>query len=167
MANEEFSREMDAIERVIESAVTLSWEDLATSFPPLAMQVEYQTRPDCGLQNLKLWSSASRGHWKLVCEYRMHATATHSQGITFTEAYSSAGLTRMFEAIMQNQQSFAVPQSEFANGLVQIAPPDETQSIAAKHLIVEMLERITSRSSGGGITAAAMRYAANHPALPN
>ena len=166
MPNEEFSREMDAIERLIESAVTLSWEDLATSFPPLAMQVEYHRRPDRALEHLKLWSSASRGHWNLVCDYWMHPTATHSQGITFTDTYSSAGLTRMFDAIMQNQQSLALPQGDFANGLVQIAPPGKTQSIAAKHLMAETLERITSRGSAGTVTAA-MRYAADHPALPN
>jgi len=164
MHTEEFSREMNALERVLESAVTLSWQDLATSFPPLAMQVEYRRQPDHALEHLKLWSSASRGHWKLVCEYWLHANATHSQGITFTDTYSSAGLTRMLEAIMQNQESFATPHSDFADGLVQIAPPNKTQSIAAKHLMVEMLERITSRTSGGA-TAAALRYAADHPTV--
>ena len=116
MHTEEFSREMNALERVLESAVTLSWQDLATSFPPLAMQVEYRRQPDHALEHLKLWSSASRGHWKLVCEYWLHANATHSQGITFTDTYSSAGLTRMLEAIMQNQESFATPHSDFADG---------------------------------------------------
>jgi hypothetical protein len=164
MPNEEFSREMDAIERLIESAVTLSWEDLATSFAPLAMQVEYQRRPDRALEHMKLWSSTSRGHWNLVCEYWMHSTATHSQGVTFTDTYSSAALTRMLNAIMQNQQSLALPHGDFANKLVQIAPPNKTRSIAAKHLIVEMLERITSRSSAGTVTAA-MRSAAGHPTL--
>ena len=162
MHTEEFSREMNAIERILESAVTLSWQDLTTKFIPIAMQVEYRRRPDQALEHLKLWSSASRGHWNLVCEYWMHSTATHSQGITFTETYSSAGLTRMLDVIMQNQPSFAVPHSYFANGLVQIAPPDKTQSIAAKHLMVEMLERITSRTSAGAATAA-LRSAADHP----
>ena len=166
MLNEEFSREMDAIERLIACAVTLSWEDLATSFIPLAMQVEYQKRPNCELEHLKLWSSTARGHWNLVCEYWTHPTATHSQGVTFTDTYSSAGLTRMLDVIMQNQQSFAVTHSDFADGLVQIAPPDQTQSIAAKHLMVETLERITSRSSAGAVTAA-IRSAADHPALPD
>ena len=166
MANEEFSREMHDMDRLLESAVALNWEDLATGSPPLAMQVEYRRRPDCEVENLKLWSSPSRGHWTLVCEYRMHPTATHAQGITFTGAYCSAGLTHMFDVIMQNQQSFALPHSDFANGLVQIAPPDNTHSITAKHLMVEMLERITSRGSAGAVTAA-MRYAADHPALRN
>ena len=65
---------------------------------------------------------------------------------------------------MQNQESFATPHSDFADGLVQIAPPNKTQSIAAKHLMVEMLERITSRTSAGA-TAAALRYAADHPTV--
>src|SRR5690242_21714133 len=103
MQNEEFSREVHAIDRLLESAVALSWEDLTTSFPPLAMQVEYRSRADGELENLKLWSSPSRGHWTLICEYRMQSTGTHSQGISFTGAYSSAGLAHMFGAIMQNQ----------------------------------------------------------------
>jgi hypothetical protein len=166
MRNEKFSREANAIDQILESAVTLSWGDLATGPTPLAMQVEYRSRPDRELEHLRLWSSPSRGHWNLVCEYWMHPTAGHAQGVTFTPAYSSAGLTRMLEAIMQNQRSFAIPHSDSADGLVNIAPPDKTQSIAAKHLMVEMLERITSRTSAGAVTAA-LRSAADHPTVLN
>lgn len=162
MHNEAFSREMNAIERILESAVTLSWQDLGTSFTPLAMQLEYRRRSDQSLERVKLWSSASCGHWNLVCEYWMHATAAHAQGVTFTDTYSSPGLTRMLEAIMQNQESFATPHSNFANGRVHIAPPDKTQSIAARHLMVEVLQRITKRASAGPVTAA-LRSAADHP----
>jgi hypothetical protein len=164
MRNEEFSREVNAMERILESAVTLNWEDFTTSYTPVAMQMQYRSGPERSLEHLKLWSSASRGHWNLVCEYWVHATKTHVQGVTFSDRYSSAGLTRMLEAIMQNQQAFAVPHSDSSGGLVQIAPPNETDSIAAKHLMIEMLERITSRTSTGTVTAA-IRSAANHPML--
>lgn len=162
MRNEQFLREANAMERILESAVTLNWEALTTHFIPVAMQIEYRSGSEGSLAHLKLWSSTSRGHWNLVCEYRTHATATDAQGMTFTDGYSSAGLTRMLDAIMRNQQAFAVPPSDSAEGLVHIAPPSETDSIAAKHLMIEMLERTTSRTSTGTI-AAAMRSAANHP----
>ena len=162
MRNEEFSREVNAMERILESAVTLNWEDFTTSYTPVAMQIEYRNGPERSLEHLKLWSSALRGHWNLVCEYWVHATATHLQGAIFSDSYSSAGLTRMLEAIMQNQQAFAVPHSDSTGGLVHIAPPNETESIAAKHLMIAGLERITSRTSTGTVTAA-IRSAANHP----
>ena len=161
MWNEKFSREANAMERILECAVVLNWEDLTTRFIPVAMQMEYRSGPDRSLEHLKLWSSASRGHWKLVCEYWVHATATHVQDLTFSDSYSSAGLARMLKAIMKNQQAFAVPQSNSADGLVHIAPPNETESIVARHLMIEVLERITSRTSKGTITAA-ISSAANH-----
>lgn len=164
MRNQEFSSEVNAIERILESAVTLNWEDFTTRFIPVAMQIEYRSGPDCWLEYLKVWSSASRGHWNLVCEYRVHATAAHLQGVTFNDSYSSAGLTRMLDAIMHNQQAFAVASSNSGNGLVHIVPPNDTQSIAAKHLMMEMLERITSRASTGAVTGA-LRCAADHPRL--
>jgi len=162
MRGENFPAEVNAIERLLESAVMLNWEDLTTRFIPVAMQIEYRSGPEGFLAHLKLWSSTSSGHWNLVCEYRTHATATDAQGMTFTDGYSSAGLTRMLDAIMHNQQAFAVPRSDSAQHLVHIAPPNEAESIAAKYLIIEGLERITSRTSTGTITAA-MRSAANHP----
>ena len=162
MRNEKFSREANAMARILESAVVLNWEDLTTRLAPVAMQMEYRSGADRSLEHLKLWSSASRGQWNLVCEYWVHATATHVQGLTFSDGYSSAGLTRMLKAIMQNQQAFAVSQSNSADCLVDITPPNETESLVAKHLMMEVLERITSRTSTGTITAA-VRSAANHP----
>jgi len=162
MRGENLPAEVNAIERLLESAVMLNWGDLTTRFTPVAMQIEYRSGAEGSLAHLKLWSSPSRGHWTLVCAYRTQATGTDAQGVTFNDGYSSAGLTRMLDAIMHNQQAFAAPRSYSAQHLIHIAPPNETESIAAKHLMIDGLERITSRTSTGTITAA-MRSAANHP----
>src|SRR5438477_11348133 len=141
MRNQEFSSEVNAIERILESAVTLNWEDFTTRFIPVAMPIEYRSGPDCWLEYLKVWSSASRGHWNLVCEYRVHATAAHLQGVTFNDSYSSAGLTRMLDAIMHNQQAFAVASSNSGNGVVHSVPHNESRSTAPNHLVIAMIVR--------------------------
>jgi hypothetical protein len=93
----------------------------------------------------------------------MHRSNTHKQGITYSNAYLSAGLTRMLEVIMQNQAAFTIPANQFPPGLVQVAPPGETQTIAARTEMRNALERINPRSSSGAI-ATAMRFASDHPA---
>jgi hypothetical protein len=93
----------------------------------------------------------------------MQPSNTHKQGITYANAYSSAGLTSMLEVIMQNQAAFTISADEFFPGLVQVAPPGETQTIAARTEMRTALERINPRSSSGTI-AEAMRLASDHPA---
>jgi hypothetical protein len=93
----------------------------------------------------------------------MQPSNTHKQGITYANAYSSAGLTSMLEVIMQNQAAFTISADQFPPGLVQVAPPGETQTIAARTEMRNALERINPHSSTGTI-AAAMRFASDHPA---
>src|SRR5579872_2422550 len=91
---------INTIERILECAVCLNWEDFASSSLPTSMQLEYRIGTTHSLDSLKLWSSTSRGYWNLVCEYWMQSSTTHQRGITFTGAYSSPVLTHMLDAIM-------------------------------------------------------------------
>lgn len=147
-------------------AVTANWKDLTLGSPITAMQVEYRTGSARSLEYLKLWCSSVRGHWQLICEYWMQPAGTHQQGVTFAKTYSSAGLVRMLDVIMRHQQAFPQLSPDLLDGLVQIAAPSATQTTTATNHMTETLERITSRSSGGTITAA-MRSAAGHSALEN
>lgn len=156
---------LNTIGRILECAVCLNWKDLASSSLPTAMRLEYQIGPTHSLESLKLWSSTSRGYWNLVCEYSMQSSTTHQQGTTFIGAYSSPGLTRLLDAIMHHQEAFSPNSTELFDGLIQIASPDEAQSAADRLQMSRALERITSRKPAGEMTAA-MRFAADHPALP-
>ena len=165
MLNAKDSPANNRIDRMLECAVYLNWKDFASDSSPMAMRVEYRTGPTPSLKCLKLWSSVSRGHWKLVCEYWTQPNPIQQQGITFSKSYSSPGLTRMLNAIMQHQEVFSVRQTDLRDRLVQITSPHEAQCVAAKREMTEALQRITSRKSVG-TASIAMRFAADHPAAP-
>jgi hypothetical protein len=149
------------IDHILECAATLNWSELTLEKALEGMQIEYRTGADGALECLKVWTSATRGHWRLVCEYWMHSSDTHTQGITYSNSYSSVGLSSMLQAIMQNQTAFMMPSREYVDGLVQIPVPSETGKIAARTDMVKALERINQNSSGGSITVA-MKLAADH-----
>lgn len=156
---------VNTIDRILECAVYLNWKDFASGSSPTAVRLEYQTGPTSLLKRLKLWSSVSRVHWKLVCQYWMHPNPTHEQGVMFAKTYSSPGLTRMLDAIMHHQEVFSAAGTDLRDCVVQIASPDEAQCAAAKRDMTKALERITSRNSAGTVSVA-MRFAADHPSVP-
>jgi len=152
------------LDHALHCAVTANWNDLTLGSAVAAMQIEYRTGSARSVEYLKLWSSTLRGHWQLVCQYWMHPAGIHQQGVTFAKTYSSAGLGRMLDVIMRNQEAFPQLSMDLLDGLVQVAPPSATQSTAATNHMTETLKRITSRNSPGTVTAA-MRSAAGHSAL--
>ncbi len=155
----------NAIDRVLQSAVCSNWKELSTNSSPMAMRLEYRIGSKRSLEHLKLWSSTSRGYWKLVCEYAIQTDTAHRRGITFTEPNCSPGLARMLDAIMHHQEVFSPVRAALDDGLVQIAAPDAAQFAGAKRHIVEALVRITSRKFLGDVNTA-MRFAADHPSMP-
>src|SRR5579885_2827343 len=60
-----------SIERILESAVVVSWTDLICGGKAGLIHVEYGFAPTGTLDYLKFWSSITRGHWRLACEYWM------------------------------------------------------------------------------------------------
>ena len=156
---------VNTIDRILECAVYLNWKDFTSGSSPTAVRLAYLTGPARSLKCVKLWSSASRGHWRLICQYWMQPDPTHQQGVMFTKAYSSLGLTRMLDAIMRHQEAFSVARTDLRDCVVQIASPDEAQCAAAKRDMTKALERITSRNSAGAASVA-MRFAADHPSVP-
>lgn len=164
MQNGKDPQAINTIDRILECAVSLNWKDFTSDSVPVAMQMEYHAGPERSLEYLKLWTSNLRGHWKLVCEYWILAEGSHQQGIKFADAYSSPGLARMLDSIMRHQPAFSMARTDLLGGLVQIAPPDEAQSAAARHQMAEALERITARTSHGTVIDS-MRSAADHPPI--
>ena len=161
----ENSQATHTIDRILECAVYLNWKDFASDSSPMAVRMEYRTGTTQSLKCLKLWSSASRSHWKFVCEYWTQPNPIQRQGITFSKSHSSPGFTRMLDVIMQHQEVFSVGHTDLRDRVVQIACPDEAQCVSAKREMTKALERITSRNSVG-TASTAMRFAADHPAVP-
>jgi hypothetical protein len=120
------------MDRILESAVVLSWKDLLRPSQRGLIHIEYA--PGNRLPYLKIWqlTGTGRGEWSLVCEYWMSPGLAYSpgSGMTFSNDYHSAGLAEMLEVIMQHQDNFA-PSLKPGAGLIQVTLPTEQENLAS------------------------------------
>lgn len=119
------------LDRILTSAVVLSWKDLLHVSQRGLIHIEYA--PGKSLQYLKVWELTGKGEWSLVCEYWMSRgpTAVPPDGMTFSNDYHSAGLTDMLEMIMQHQNRFSDSLDRPGAGLIQVTLPTDQESMAA------------------------------------
>jgi hypothetical protein len=120
-----------SLDRTLESAVIVSWNDLVHNVQTGLIHVEYGFAPTGTLDYLKIWSSLTRGHWLLACEYWMSESTFHSAGVHFDNGYESKGLSNILERVMQHQLSFVLPSNLGRQGLLQIPTPTEQERAAA------------------------------------
>lgn len=118
------------IDRILESAVVLSWKDLV--HPSQSGPIDIVYAPANDRPYLKIWQMSRRGAWFLVCEYwsARRPTGASVDNLTFSNGYHSAGLAEMLEVIMQHQDNFA-PGLNFGTGRIQVTPPTEQENGAA------------------------------------
>jgi hypothetical protein len=108
------------------------------------IHIEYSFAPTGTLDYLKVWSSMTRGHWLLACEYWTSVNTFHGTGICFDNGCESEGLAHILEFVMQHQNSFALPPNLGRQGLLQISTPTVEESAAAGALINELFDHLTS-----------------------
>jgi hypothetical protein len=116
---------------MLESAIVVHWADLMQGIQTGLIHIEYGFAAGGTLDYLKVWSSVSRGHWLLACEYWMSVSTFHGTGVHFDNGYQSQGLAHILEFIMERQNSFVLPQNIGRQGLLQISSPTEEESAAA------------------------------------
>lgn len=119
------------LERVLESAAVVSWADLMLGAQTGLIHIEYGFAASDTLDYLKFWSSITRGHWLLACEYWMSASKFHRTGIHFDNGYQSEGLAHILESVMQRQTDFSLPTDLGRQGLLQISTPTREESVMA------------------------------------
>jgi hypothetical protein len=119
------------VDRILASAVVLSWQDLLHATHGGLIHIEYA--PGKTLQYLKVWELTGKGEWSLVCEYWMSCgpAGLPRDGMTFSNDYHSAGLTDMLELIMQHQDRFSDSLDRPGAGLIQVTLPTAQESLAA------------------------------------
>jgi hypothetical protein len=132
------------LEQILQSAVVISWDDLMRSTHTGLIHIEYGFAAGGTLDYLKVWSSLTRGHWLLACEYWMSANTFHGAGVSFSNGYQSEGLVRILEPVMQHQNSFVLPPNLGRQGLIQISTPTVEESAAAAALINVAVDRLAS-----------------------
>ena len=133
-----------SLHRIIESALILSWMDLVKDTRAGLVHLEYAFAGNGSLDYLKVWSSITRGHWLLACEYWMAASTFHGKGIHFENGFQSESLTQTLEIIMQNQQAFSPSPNFGRTGLLQIQVPTEEERTSAAMSVSEALCRVNS-----------------------
>ena len=134
------------LERILESAVVISWADLTHGTPTALIHIEYGLAAGGTLDYIKVWSSLTRGHWLLACQYWMSANAFHNAGVGFENGYKSEGLAHLLEITMQHQNSFVLPPNLGRQGLLQISTPTPQEIEAAAALIDVAFDRLDSLS---------------------
>jgi len=132
--------EKQSLERILESAIVVSWADLVRGCQTGLIHLEYGLAPIGTLDYLKVWSSLTRGHWLLACEYWMSETTFHGAGIRFDNGYESEGLAHILESVMRHQSEFALPTNLGRQGLLQISTPTQEESVAAGDRVHRALE---------------------------
>src|SRR5512142_1802500 len=118
------------LDRTLECAVILSWDELMPDSSSGLIHIEYRTGADGWLEYLKLWSSTIRGHWNLVCELWMRPLWSHATGLTFGKDLHSADFAHILELVMRHENAFSkLPDRD---GLIQIFPPTLEERRAAE-----------------------------------
>src|ERR1700739_3263179 len=136
--------EDQSLEQTLEASIVASWTDLMRGTEIGLIHVESGFAPTGTLDYLKVWSSITRGHWLLACEYWMSENTFHSTGIRFDNGYASEGLAHVLESVMQHQNSFVPPPNLGRQGLLQISTPTPSESAVAAVLVNETLHRLGS-----------------------
>ena len=138
-------KENQSLERILESAIVVSWADLMRGGPSGLIHIEYGFAPTGTLDYVQVWSSISRGQWLLACEYWMSPSIFHGTGVRFDNGYHSEGLAHILEAVMQHQMAFSLPVDLGRQGLLQISAPTQEETTAATELIRQAAARLESR----------------------
>jgi hypothetical protein len=138
------TNESKILERILESAVIVSWADLMRGAPAGLVHIEYGFAASGTLDYLKFWSSISRGHWLLAVEYWTSPSKSHRTGVHFENGYESEALKHILDSVMQHQTEFSLPVDFGRQGLLQIATPTQQESVVASALLNETLHHLGS-----------------------
>jgi hypothetical protein len=125
------------LNRLLSSAVVLSWDELMPESTSGLIHIEYQTGDDGSLDFVKIWASTVWGEWKLVCELWMRPLWSHVTGIRFGGNYRSVEFARTLELVVDNENEFLVTPN--LRGLVQVYPPNEEERREAERLTLAAL----------------------------
>jgi hypothetical protein len=131
------------LERILESAIVVSWADLMRAAQTDLIQIKYGFTAGGTLDYLQVWSSVTRGHWLLVCEYWTSASTVHRTGVHFDNGYQSEGLAHILGSVMQHQIAFSLPADLGRQGLLQITTPTEEESTAAAASVREAYDCVS------------------------
>jgi len=120
------------LDKALQFAAILAWEDLTKADEAGSVRVEYQGKPGTDLDNVSVWSAKGWGYHDRLCDYWTSSSPAHPSGVCFKNGHNSDKLADSLGFIMKNQDQFTRPADAGSNGLVVIDPPtvDERQQAA-------------------------------------
>jgi hypothetical protein len=133
-----------SLDRFLECGIILNWEALKQTANS-SIQVEYRPGPDLSLEYLRVWASASRGYWKLVCAYWTRASPGYGIGLSFSNGYESDALAEIVRFAVQHPEAFLSVPGRSPHGLVQVQPPTAKQISAAATWMANCYSPLTNR----------------------
>ncbi len=131
-----------SLERMLESAVVVSWADLMPSARAGLVHIQYGFAAGGTMDYVQVWSSVKRGEWLLACSYWMSASKFHGMGIHFDNGCQSESLAHILESLMQHQTAFSLPVDLGRQGLLQLSAPRPEESLAAAASVNEALSLV-------------------------
>ena len=111
------------LDKTLEFAVILAWEDLMKVANPCSARVEYRCEPGTSLGYLSVWSVRAGGEQDLVCDYWTWTSSAHPSGVRFCNRFHSDQLGQTLDFILMNQDQFTRRADACRDGLVLIHPP--------------------------------------------
>jgi len=112
------------LDKALQYAVTLAWEDLMKPAEPHLVRVEYLCEPGTVLDHLSVWSVRAGGYQDLVCDCWTWASLAHPRGAAFGNRHHSDKLAETLDFVMKNQGQFTRAADASRHGLVLIYAPD-------------------------------------------
>ena len=103
------------LDKGLELAVTLGWNDLITDHQLLSARVEYESKQGKPMDSLSVWTVRSWGYQDRVCDYWTCASPAHPMGVRFSNSYHSDALAAALDFVMKNQDQFTRPADVLAS----------------------------------------------------
>ena len=119
------------LDKALEFAVILGWEDLKKVSHLSSARVEYRGAVGTTVDYLSIWSVDSEGEQEMVSDYWTWTSAAHPSGMRFFGKFSSPPLSLALDFILMNQDQFTRPAGACAEGLALIYPPTGDELIEA------------------------------------
>src|SRR5256885_15960655 len=98
--------ENQSLERILESAIVVSWADLMRGAQTGLIHIEYGFAAGGTFDYLQVWSSVTRGHLLLACGDWVSALRFYGTGVPFDNKYQLERLGHILEFLMQKPTGF-------------------------------------------------------------
>lgn len=113
------------LDRSLEYAAVQSWDELMPDRSSGLIHIEYQSGCEGSLDFLKVWTSVSRGEWRLVCETWMQPLWSHITGLSFSNGYQPRMFAHAIKCLTEGEGAFCMLPSH--KRLIQVFPPTPTE----------------------------------------